>query len=332
MDQIETEPKSEEAKQAPKMPNGALNNETSSPDSGHPSSRNFSVTSGLSDGSLSTEDSGAPDTTPRSAAVPPGPKTEGLPEEGHLKHKVKDKTEEEDFTNNAVGIKPKVRCESVTQSQEDGVEKNSETQETGKGTTAMKTKNMEDPKTNKPQESSPAESKENVSSDPMVPGVENKRIFSADSELPRARDTYFTSQRDEAQPLTESDESPSALEMEKIPQAKVSMVSWSKTGFCEASSLSDDSAPQRELIQEEEQRKPSPERSESILSEEPEMESLYPDFDSVAGPESPKNEASSQEYVGNTFSVRTYIFLSIWRINCIACFFPVVGCKKKNYP
>uniref|UniRef100_A0A3Q1JDJ7 Uncharacterized protein n=1 Tax=Anabas testudineus TaxID=64144 RepID=A0A3Q1JDJ7_ANATE len=70
VDQIETEPKNEEAKQVPKMPNGALQNETNSPDSGHPSSRNFSVTSGLSDGSLSTEDSTAPDTTQRSAAVP----------------------------------------------------------------------------------------------------------------------------------------------------------------------------------------------------------------------------------------------------------------------
>uniref|UniRef100_A0A8C7PT55 Small G protein signaling modulator 1a n=1 Tax=Oncorhynchus mykiss TaxID=8022 RepID=A0A8C7PT55_ONCMY len=58
VDQIETEPKSKEAKQVPKIPNGgALPNGTSSPDSGHPSSRNFSVTSGLSDRSLSTEDS-----------------------------------------------------------------------------------------------------------------------------------------------------------------------------------------------------------------------------------------------------------------------------------
>uniref|UniRef100_A0A8D3CGX0 Small G protein signaling modulator 1a n=1 Tax=Scophthalmus maximus TaxID=52904 RepID=A0A8D3CGX0_SCOMX len=69
VDQIEMEPKTEEAKQVPKMPNGALQNGTCSPDSGHPSSRNFSVTSGLSDGSLSTEDTVAPDTTLRSAAV-----------------------------------------------------------------------------------------------------------------------------------------------------------------------------------------------------------------------------------------------------------------------
>uniref|UniRef100_A0A668A0L2 Small G protein signaling modulator 1 n=1 Tax=Myripristis murdjan TaxID=586833 RepID=A0A668A0L2_9TELE len=71
VDQIETEPKNEEAKQVPKMPNGALQNGTSSPDSGHPSSRNFSVTSGLSDGSLSTEDCAAPDTTSRAAAAAP---------------------------------------------------------------------------------------------------------------------------------------------------------------------------------------------------------------------------------------------------------------------
>uniref|UniRef100_A0AAQ4QY19 Small G protein signaling modulator 1a n=1 Tax=Gasterosteus aculeatus aculeatus TaxID=481459 RepID=A0AAQ4QY19_GASAC len=81
VDQIETEPKSEEAKQGPKLPNGAMQNETSSPDSGHPSSRNFSVTSGLSDGSLSTEDSAAADTIPRSAAAPQAPQSQVKPQE-----------------------------------------------------------------------------------------------------------------------------------------------------------------------------------------------------------------------------------------------------------
>uniref|UniRef100_A0A673CMQ7 Small G protein signaling modulator 1a n=1 Tax=Sphaeramia orbicularis TaxID=375764 RepID=A0A673CMQ7_9TELE len=75
VDQIETEPKSEEARQVPKMPNGALQNGTSSPDSGHPSSRNFSVTSGLSDGSLSTEDSATQDTNLRSAAILQAPQS-----------------------------------------------------------------------------------------------------------------------------------------------------------------------------------------------------------------------------------------------------------------
>uniref|UniRef100_A0A3B5AQI8 Small G protein signaling modulator 1-like n=1 Tax=Stegastes partitus TaxID=144197 RepID=A0A3B5AQI8_9TELE len=105
VDQIETEPKSEEAKQVPKMPNGALQNGTSSPDSGHPSSRNFSVTSGLSDGSFSTEDSAAPDTTPRSAGVPQasqssvkpaGGASEGPTEEMDSQEKDQEKGKEEE--------------------------------------------------------------------------------------------------------------------------------------------------------------------------------------------------------------------------------------------
>lgn len=50
VEQIDAEPKGDEVKLLPRVSNGS--------DSGHPSSRNFSVTSGLSD-SLSTEDSGA---------------------------------------------------------------------------------------------------------------------------------------------------------------------------------------------------------------------------------------------------------------------------------
>ncbi|KAL2091838.1 hypothetical protein ACEWY4_011636 [Coilia grayii] len=67
-EQIETEPKGDEPKQAPKVPNGALQNGTSSPDSGHPSSRNFSTASGLSD-SLSTEDSGIHEPSPRGVSL-----------------------------------------------------------------------------------------------------------------------------------------------------------------------------------------------------------------------------------------------------------------------
>uniref|UniRef100_A0A7N8YCY9 Small G protein signaling modulator 1a n=1 Tax=Mastacembelus armatus TaxID=205130 RepID=A0A7N8YCY9_9TELE len=199
VDQIETEPKNEEAKQVPRMPNGALQNGTSSPDSGHPSSRNFSITSGLSDGSFSTEDSTAPETTPRSAIVPQAPQSP---------------------------VKP-ARVES---------------------------------------------------------------------------EAYCASQKDEPQVLTESDDSPSAIEMEEIPKAKVSMVPWSRKGRCEASSSSEDSAPQAELRQEEEQGKPSPEGTESILSDEPEMESLYPHFDSLAGSGDTKNKATSEESAGSAFS------------------------------
>uniref|UniRef100_A0A669AWX5 Small G protein signaling modulator 1 n=1 Tax=Oreochromis niloticus TaxID=8128 RepID=A0A669AWX5_ORENI len=105
VDQIEMEPKNGETKQVPKLPNGALQNGTSSPDSGHPSSRNFSITSGLSDGSFSTEDSAAQDTTPRPAAVPQvsqssvkpaGGESEGqsLEKDGQVEGEVKDKRQE----------------------------------------------------------------------------------------------------------------------------------------------------------------------------------------------------------------------------------------------
>uniref|UniRef100_A0A4W6G9S7 Small G protein signaling modulator 1 n=1 Tax=Lates calcarifer TaxID=8187 RepID=A0A4W6G9S7_LATCA len=174
VDQIETEPKTEEAKQVPKMPNGALQNGTSSPDSGHPSSRNFSVTSGLSDGSLSTEDS--------AAAVP------------------------------------------------------------------------------------------QVSQSPAKPsGEPGSEVADEDTMTASAAATE----------------------------------SKGDLGRCEPSSSSEDSAPHVEHRQEEEdeeQGKPSPEGTESILSEEPEMESLYPHFDSLAGSEDAKIEAASQESAGSTFS------------------------------
>uniref|UniRef100_A0A8C6W0W4 Small G protein signaling modulator 1 n=1 Tax=Nothobranchius furzeri TaxID=105023 RepID=A0A8C6W0W4_NOTFU len=82
VEQIEMESKSEEAKQVPKMPNGALQNETNSPDSGHPSSRNFSITSGLSDGSFSTEDSSAHDASQRCTAASHASQSSAKPAEG----------------------------------------------------------------------------------------------------------------------------------------------------------------------------------------------------------------------------------------------------------
>uniref|UniRef100_A0A672QLL0 Small G protein signaling modulator 1-like n=1 Tax=Sinocyclocheilus grahami TaxID=75366 RepID=A0A672QLL0_SINGR len=63
-DPIESEPKPKDEKPQPKIPNGALPNCTSSPDSGHPSSRNFSVTSALSDCSPSTEETSTQDCGP----------------------------------------------------------------------------------------------------------------------------------------------------------------------------------------------------------------------------------------------------------------------------
>ncbi|XP_054852377.1 small G protein signaling modulator 1 [Eublepharis macularius] len=56
VEQPEAESRLEEGKRA-KLSNGTLPNGTSSPDSGHPSSQNFSVTSAYSERSFSTEDS-----------------------------------------------------------------------------------------------------------------------------------------------------------------------------------------------------------------------------------------------------------------------------------
>lgn len=67
-DQPELETKPEDQKPMPKLSNGTLANGTSSPDSGHPSSRNFSTTSGLSDYSPSTDEASAHDSGARVGA------------------------------------------------------------------------------------------------------------------------------------------------------------------------------------------------------------------------------------------------------------------------
>ncbi|XP_042589242.1 small G protein signaling modulator 1 [Cyprinus carpio] len=78
VDPIESEPKPKDGKPQPKIPNGTLPNCTSSPDSGHPSSRNFSVTSALSDCSPSTEETSTQESRPKTAGrePPSGDQTE----------------------------------------------------------------------------------------------------------------------------------------------------------------------------------------------------------------------------------------------------------------
>ncbi|XP_047447807.1 small G protein signaling modulator 1 isoform X2 [Mugil cephalus] len=348
VDQIETEPKTEEAKQLPKMPNGALQNGTSSPDSGHPSSRNFSVTSGLSDGSFSTEDSAAHDATPRSAAVPQASQSkpaegesDGLTEErdGKVKGEGKEKAPD-DVSRTAENAKAEVidgngeekekslPPETTENIEESGAvkteiakveEKSPDIKgikshlETGKQvsdedtmTAATQTRgeqrdeSVED--VSKLKEANVENMKEMGNSEsgvktpkaPGAPEVEKSLAFTGE----RAGGKYCTSQKDEAQGMTESDESPSAIEMEEIPKAKISMVPWSRKGHCENSSSSEESAAHAVPRQEEEQAKLSPEGSESMLSEEPEMESLYPPLDS----ESAKNKETSRESSGSTFS------------------------------
>lgn len=398
VDQIETEPKSEEAKQAPKMPNGAFQNGTSSPDSGHPSSRNFSVTSGLSDGSLSTEDSAAPDATQRSTVVPhvlhspvkpqeEAVESSGLTEEpdmqvkGELKGK--EEVEEEKVpdegksaentktgvrddniiqpmkeTNKKTSLQPKTdeadpenvnmgltNCEdggpaalgdikgkevtnqdnimvsevpaeskgelgeqSLKKEEDVSIEETSKVKKTGetnveKGESNGKVKgnNTERLKFEDTEKSKTGVTAGTEEQAPRASQVEKSLLFSP--EIRTSREAYCASQKDEAPVMTESDESPSAIEMEEIPKAKFSMVPWSRKGRCEPSSSLEDSAPHMGLRPEEVHEKLSPEGTESILSEEPEMESLYPHFDSLARPGETKNELTSQESTGNAFSV-----------------------------
>uniref|UniRef100_A0A8C2E972 Small G protein signaling modulator 1b n=1 Tax=Cyprinus carpio TaxID=7962 RepID=A0A8C2E972_CYPCA len=78
VDPIESEPKPKDEKPQPKIPNGTLPNCTSSPDPGHPSSRNFSVTAALSDCSPSTEETSTQESGPKTAGrePPSGDQTE----------------------------------------------------------------------------------------------------------------------------------------------------------------------------------------------------------------------------------------------------------------
>uniref|UniRef100_A0A8B9K5Y8 Small G protein signaling modulator 1a n=1 Tax=Astyanax mexicanus TaxID=7994 RepID=A0A8B9K5Y8_ASTMX len=167
VEQIETEPKGDEAKRVPKVSNETSQNGNASPDSGHPSSRNFSVTSGHSD-SLSTEDSGAQDLT-------------------------------------------------------------------------FSTREM--------------------------------------SETP-------------------SDESPSAIEMEDIPSARVAPA-WDRPPRTRGRGSA---VPVLELRPDGGASKGSPEGPESALSEEPEMESLYPQFDSLAVGGDKNGATSPVSSIGTTYS------------------------------
>uniref|UniRef100_A0A8C7PVG5 Small G protein signaling modulator 1a n=1 Tax=Oncorhynchus mykiss TaxID=8022 RepID=A0A8C7PVG5_ONCMY len=200
VDQIETEPKSKEAKQVPKIPNGgALPNGTSSPDSGHPSSRNFSVTSGLSDRSLSTEDSTAPDTTP-------------------------------------------------------------------------------------------------------------KNITSTPPQLAPAPQSPVKAHEEELETETEKEvEANETLKFEEMANVSIAPL-WDRIGPCDSSgggaALSEGSVPHLELqLEEEEQSKTSPEGTESNLSEEPEMESIFPQFDSLTvGRELTNEDISPVSSIRTTYS------------------------------
>ncbi|KAM9810649.1 small G protein signaling modulator 1 [Neosynchiropus ocellatus] len=244
VDQIETECKIEEVKQVPKVPNGAAQNGVSSPDSGHPSSRNFSVTSGVSDGSLSTEDCAVTDTAARLAALPAAQQSSGKPSQD-------------------AGATVKLKGVEGQKLVDDCDPKQSEAGDAVEGT--------------EPETKSETEV-EGLSQDGVLEGVlltdKHQTVKTPDevirpsrpdggkNSLVPAEEPISSSQMNEA--TTESDESPSAIEMEEIPRAKVSMVPWSRKGHADPLS-GDAEARQQENL--------SPDGTESVLSEEPEMES-----------------------------------------------------------
>ncbi|XP_033828029.1 small G protein signaling modulator 1 isoform X3 [Periophthalmus magnuspinnatus] len=267
VEQIETEPRSEEPKPSQqKMPNGALQNGTSSPDSGHPSSRNFSVTSGLSDGSLSTEES-AHAQAPQSPCRPP------------------QDVEDSQAKSKEEGEKTQKTSQLMNENSNEGEMR---TEESANAIIKASELVIESPRK---VENEMLNSEETVISqtvlsieanDPAVKEVEQNLVLS--TGMPRPETTY-----NELQTTTESDESPSAIEMEEIPKAKVSLVPWSGTGHG-----ADEGVPPAG------EEKPSPEGTESILSDEPEMESICPHFDDEA--EEVKKEENSDESTGGPFS------------------------------
>lgn len=316
VDQIETEPKSEEAKQVPKIPSGALQNGINSPDSGHPSSRNFSVTSGLSDGSLSTEDSAAPE--PQSPAHTARGEREGPPEgkDGRVKNQEEQeeapdgaqpahttKTEELVTVHTDTSTQPRTQEtaeepgaiqperdrkdapadrkgvssgesqqevpgedamtaaargskgepgeqrleQSVTASHEEASKREKSVE-----TNIEEVDEMDGSKSKTPRGAALADRREH-----KTRGVAQSLVLSPASGVSAAREAFSPSPADEAQPTADSDESPSAIEMEDIPKAKVTMVPLSRK------SSPEDSAPpteQRESVLSEEPERPSPRR------------------------------------------------------------------------
>ncbi|KPP71177.1 small G protein signaling modulator 1-like [Scleropages formosus] len=385
VDQIETEPKADETKQVPKIPNGTLPNGTSSPDSGHPSSRNFSVTSGLSDRSLSTEDSVAlqqpgPGKPEQPADDNPAAGTGSKPQAQLLTRKQEAKAikgngtkavkkeevkaPETDSKDTETEVKAPERQDGAGPDTADAAvsetaeSKSSKTEETGAPETQMAKETVysepkEPDKASQVQEdeeeNKAAELKElKAVEETKAQGIKevDKKEKGSVSEMKEnemkfleinitqgfgtgatrglsTTETCTVLAAEEALLATDSDESPSAIEMEEIPVAKVSMSPWDKKAPSEStgdslSALADSvgaspvleevavgpaGLPVLELRLEEEGGKPNSEGSGSAHSEEPEMESLFPQFDSLAVGGEAKNEAASPvSSIGTTYS------------------------------
>uniref|UniRef100_A0A8C2HT34 Small G protein signaling modulator 1a n=1 Tax=Cyprinus carpio TaxID=7962 RepID=A0A8C2HT34_CYPCA len=388
VDQIESEPKSEDAKQVSKISNGAPQNGISSPDSGLPSSRNFSITSGQSD-SLSTEDSGIHDPSLKAQpqlAVSKERFASSSGEEGKVTEEVVAISERSKKATESLSDKrSEVETEGLRMAR-DAFEAPAAAHshmtkiEAGDSTERMLTSENEAlteltgseiPKVTEVEESTPPEQKMNENRDDdteketnelskdkdyntcvdeanavsgtqralkpsdkkenktcdLPSGAETTVKRKATSVLPKTigrelrevkhdskksphkemqrnapvieetvvplvHEAFSTREMGEAQDATESDESPSAIEMEEIPIAKVSMA-W------ERKSSPKSKAREQQLRLEEAHGKPS---SEGMDSDEPEMESLCPQLDSLAI-NAEKNEATSPvASIGTTYS------------------------------
>lgn len=287
MDQNETEPKSEGVKQVTKISNGTSQNGTSSTDSGHPSSRNFSVTSGQSD-SISTEDSGLHE---------PNLKALQLPASAHSPTKPNQNADQSDFTKMEMRAldremqtqrtQQEVLKATQTKMDENEVEMNSEVSREDKISV------KESQRAFKSTAAEPHEKivqKMTTNKDRTAPVVE-------ETVVPLVQEAFSRREMSEVQAPDESDESPSAIEMEDIPTANVCMA-WKSPSKTSVQTV----VPLLQLGLEE---KTSPEERVSVLSEEPGMENICPQFDSLTV-NAEKNEVISPvSSVGTTYSVST---------------------------
>ncbi|XP_059921449.1 small G protein signaling modulator 1 isoform X3 [Gadus macrocephalus] len=300
VDQIEAEAetKGPGAKQAPRVPNGVLQNGVSSPDSGHPSSRNFSVTSGLSDVSFSAEDSAcAPDQGPRARAEGEGeqPGAAGA-EQAPDRHTDTVEGEDQEPTPPKDAAQSEAAATQVPQGDTDG---NAEGEEGAGPEQTREFKSKEAKASWAPRELVSTEG------DGVVAGgeTEEAEIPAALKSLlltgPRPAEAYRPARGPRAPSDSES-ESPSAIEMEDIPKGSVSTGPWDGKGRCEGWSSSG------ELRGEA-----GPEGARSTLSEEPQMESLYPPCDPPAEPKGAEDEVSSPVESKPAYSVRVHLFYAL---------------------
>lgn len=267
MDQIETEPKGDCVKQLPKISNGTSQN-GSSPDSGHPSSRNFSVTSGQSD-SISTEDSGIHEPNLKASQLPAKPN-------------------QSDLTRMETGA-----SESETQRTE---------QDVLKATQPKIDENQLDDVAAQTSKDSDMSQRASSAAEQTDEKVVNKKTTNNDMHrtapvveetvVPLVHEAFSRREMSEVQ-ADESDESPSAIEMEDIPTANVCMAWKSPSKMSEQTAVP--------LLQLGLEENTSPQELASV----PPEENLCQQFDSLAVNTEKNDVTSPVSSVGTTYSVST---------------------------